>query len=271
MAGYGYTPCTALPARPPHPERGVSFEHSLPVLTLIMGAFFLGGLVKGTVGLGLPIVVLAVLASVLDLVHVLPLLIVPTIVLNFWQMLAGPSLWGLVRRLWPFLAPAAVTIWFGIGILAGTEGEAMKAVLGVLLCVYSAVTLFAPRLPPPGRHERWMSPVMGGTGGLMFGMAGIFIIPAILYLETLRMPRDEFVQALGLTFVVISVAMTVALAGRNLVGAEQAVLTVVALVPSALGLIAGRKLRGLTDESTFRRMFFIALFAVGVSMILRAI
>ena len=49
-----------------------------------------------------------------------------------------------------------------------------------------------------------MSPLMGGAGGLMFGMTGIMIVPGILYLQTLGLKRDTFVQALGLTFVTIT-------------------------------------------------------------------
>lgn len=244
---------------------------SLEIGALIAVTFLTAGFVKGAIGLGLPVVVLAMLAATLGLRDALALFLIPGIVSNIWQMLAGPALGELFRRMWSYLLAAVVGIWLGTGILAGADTRLLEALLGGLLILYSAFSLLTPQLPPPGRREGWMSPLAGGLGGLMFGMSGVFIVPGILYLQTLGLRRDVFVQALGLTFVTISTTLTLAMAGRDLVSAEQAMASTAALVPTFAGLFLGRRLRHLISERGFRRIFFLALVFVGLFMIWRSV
>lgn len=239
------------------------------VAALVVAAFFVGGFVKGAIGLGLPVVVLATLALIMPLREAMAVFLIPGVLSNVWQATNGPHLPVLIRRLWPMLAAAIGGILLGVSIMAGLKSEIMATVLGVMLCLYAAYALFAPRLPEPGRHEAWMSPIMGATGGLFFGMAGIYIVPGLLYLETLRMPRDQFVQALGVTFLVISTTLAVAMTGYRLVSWEMASLSLLGLIPVFAGIWTGRRIRNRISETFYRTLFFIALFVTGVYMVIR--
>lgn len=241
----------------------------LETVALVISAFLLGGIVKGALGLGLPVVVLALLALVMPLREAMAVFLVPGVISNIWQATNGPHLPVLVKRMWTFLLGGVIGIATGVTIMAGTKSDIMVVVLGVLLIVYSLHALLAPRIPAPGRHEGWMSPAAGASGGVLFGMAGLFIVPAILYLEALRMPRDQFVQALGLTFVTITSTLAVTMTSHSLVSLELATLSVIGLVPVGLGLWLGRRLRHRISEQGFRKLFFLALIVSGVYMIAR--
>jgi len=236
---------------------------------LVVAAFFVGGFVKGAIGLGLPVVVLAALALVMPLREAMAVFVIPGIAANLWQATNGPFLPSLLRRMWSFLLAAVVGIAVGVMIMAGTRSNGMAAVLGVLLVVYSAFSLAAPRLPEPGRREVWLSPLAGASGGVLFGATGLFIVPGLLYLETLRMPRDRFVQALGLTFITITAALGVSMTSYALISRELALLSALGLVPVFLGLWLGRRMRHRISEEGFRRLFFLALAVSGVYMVIR--
>ena len=238
-------------------------------LALVVGAFALGGFVKGAIGMGLPVIVLSLLALIMPLKEAMAVFLIPGIASNVWQASNGPYLPGLARRLWPFLVGAVAGIGAGVSIMAGTRSDVMVTVLGVLLVLYSAYSLAAPRLPAPGPHERWLSPVAGGAGGVLFGMTGVFIVPGLLYLETLRMPRDEFVQGLGLTFVTISAALAISMTGFSLVTGELAILSAAGLVPVFAGIWTGRRIRHRISEAFYRKLFFLSLMATGAYMIAR--
>jgi len=70
-------------------------------LFFVSAVFFLAGFVKGVIGLGLPTIAMGLLAIVMPPVEAAGLLILPSLLTNAWQMVAGPSLRPLVRRLWP--------------------------------------------------------------------------------------------------------------------------------------------------------------------------
>ncbi|MDT8342870.1 MAG: sulfite exporter TauE/SafE family protein [Thermohalobaculum sp.] len=242
---------------------------TLTIAAVVLG-FVLGGAVKGALGLGMPVVVLALLAPLIGLKSAIAVMIVPSIASNIWQALAGPSLGALIRRLWPFLGGAQIGIWIGVGVLAGAQTDTLEVLLGTLLAAYSAFALLTPQLPPPGRREVWMSPLAGGAGGVLFGMTGIFIVPGILYLQTLGLGRDRFVQALGITFLTISTGLALAMGSHDLISPDLALLSAGAVVPAFVGLWLGQRLRHRISEDLFRRVFFIALLVVGIVMIARA-
>ena len=239
-------------------------------VAMVIACFFLGAFMKGAIGMGLPVVVLAGLSFLMPLRDAMAIFLIPGVLSNAWQATSGPWLRQLLARLWPFLGAAFVAIWIGVFIVAATRSDAMVLVLAVLLCLYSGWSLLTPRLPQPGRHEVWMSPAAGALGGVMFGLTGTFIVPGLLYLETLGLKRDMFVQALGITFITISGTLAMSMTTVGLVTWNHVLLSAVALVPVALGLWLGRRIRHRISEDRYRKAFFIVLFITGVYMGVRA-
>ena len=235
-------------------------------VAMVIACFLLGGFIKGAIGMGLPVVVLAGLALLMPLRDAMAIFLIPGVLTNFWQALSGPWVGVLLRRMWGFLGAAFVTIWIGVVIVAATRSEAMVLVLAVMLCLYSIWSLLAPRLPPPGRHEGWVSPIAGGLGGVMFGMTGTFVVPGLLYLETLGLKRDMFVQALGLTFLTISSTLAFSMTTVGLVSWDHATLSAIGLIPVAIGLWLGRRVRNRISEDRYRKAFFVTLLITGVYM-----
>ncbi|MEM9144791.1 MAG: sulfite exporter TauE/SafE family protein [Pseudomonadota bacterium] len=240
-------------------------------LALVAVTFLGGGVIKGALGLGLPVVVLAVLAPTLGLQAALALFLAPGLVSNVWQAVSGPYLRSVAARLWPFLAAAMVGIALGVQVLAGEDTRALEALLGVLLMVYSAVSLATPQIPPPGRREPWMGPLAGGLGGVMFGMTGVFIVPGILYVQALGMERDRLVQALGLIFLTISGTLAVAMGSHGLVTPGLFVVSLAAIPFVLLGFLIGQRLRRYISEDSFRRLFFVGLIGASLFTVWRSL
>jgi uncharacterized membrane protein YfcA len=244
---------------------------SVEAISLITGAFFLAGLAKGVVGLGFVVVVLACLATTIGLKEAVALLVIPGIFTNFWQAVAGPDFLGILRRLWSMFTATIVGIWIGAVILATGNADRLIIVLGVVLILYSVISLRRPQIPSPGKAEVWLSPVMGISGGFVAGLTGSFIVPGILYMQALGLPRDMFVQAMGMVFLMIAVVLGLLLWRYQVLTAEIGLMSLVTLVPSSIGMIAGQKLRSHMSEQVFRQAFFVSLIPVGVYMFIKAI
>ena len=235
------------------------------ILILIALVFLLAGMVKGLVGLGLPTVSLALLTATLGLKEAMALMLLPSLATNAWQALAGGGLRRIAERLWPLLLAACGGIVFGTALLAGFAG-----LLGVMLCVYAAISLATPQVPPPGGKEPWLSPVVGAANGVISGMTGSFVVPGVLYLQALGLPRDLLVQAMGLLFTVSTLALAAALGGHGLLPAELGLLSAGALVPAFAGMALGQRLRRRIPEQRFRKIFFLSLTLLGLYISVRA-
>lgn len=238
-------------------------------LILVTLTFFAAGLVKGVVGLGLPTIVLGMLTVPLGITQAIAVLLVPSLVTNAVQGFSGPKAMANAKRFWPLLAAASLGILVGTGALARSSGSGPAVALGVLIALHGAISLLAPPLPHPGRHERWLSPLTGLANGLITGFTGSAILPGVLYFQSLGLDKERLVQGMGLLFCVSTAVLMVAFTRYELLTAELALLSTLALAPALLGLWLGAKVRRRIAEERFRRLLFVALIILGVGIVWR--
>ena len=238
----------------------------MDTMTLFIAlVFVLAGLVKGVTGMGLPTVAVALLSLKMAPLEAAALLIVPSALTNVWQLATGPALYPLWRRLRPMLLATCVGTAIGGWLLlapgAGTGSEAAwtPAVLGVLLAGYGTLGLSGWRGRVPQAAQRCAGPLAGLATGAIASSTGVFIMPAAPYL-----------QALGLSFTVSTLALAAMLAWRGDWHAGAATGSLLALLPAALGIVVGQWLRQRMSAAVFRRCFFIALIGLGLHQCVRA-
>lgn len=239
--------------------------------TLFVAAVFaLAGLVKGVIGLGLPTIAMGLLAVVMAPVEAAAILLLPSFLTNVWQMLAGPALGSIVRRLWPLMLAVMLGTWAGMGLMTGLAARYGSALLGVALVIYALTGLASWRLSVRPVDERWMGPLAGAATGLITAATGVFVIPAVPYLQAIGLDKEELVQALGLSFTVSTAALAVNVAQAGALNAATTTATVIALVTAIVGMWVGQLLRLRLSPATFRRWLFIGLALLGAYLVVRA-
>ncbi|MET4898589.1 sulfite exporter TauE/SafE family protein [Sphingomonadaceae bacterium jetA1] len=238
-------------------------DHAFP---FIVATFFAAGIVKGVTGMGLPTVAMAVLGSLLSPLTAATLLLVPSFVTNVWQLVAGPKFGMLVRRLWPMMLAIIIGTVVGTMMLTGGGTGRTTMGLGIALVVYAAYTLLARPLHLPPRWEPWLSPVVGLVTGLVTGATGVFVIPAVPYIQSLDLERDDLVQALGLSFTVSTIALAIGMVWHGASPAAHLLGSTLAVIPALLGMAAGQWIRTRISPPLFRRLFLIFLLLLGLEM-----
>ena len=241
-----------------------------PVLLIWVGAvFLLAGMVKGTIGLGLPSISLGLLAATMDLKLAMILLLAPNVITNLWQAFVGGHFMMLLKRLWLFLLCAAVAIWLGSAALELVDAKALGALLGLLLVVYALLGLLRPPLSLPARHEIWAGPLVGGINGVLTGLTGSFVVPGVPYLQALGLTRDQLVQAMGMLFMASTLGLGVSLGGRNMLSLDLLLLSGACALPALLGMVIGQRLRDRLSEAAFKKAFYGSLLLLGGYIVAR--
>ncbi len=245
----------------------------LYAILIIALAFLLAGFVKGVIGMGLPTVSLGLLSLVMTPAQAAALLIVPSFVTNSWQ-LVGPHFGALVRRLWPMLAGVVVGALIGAVFLPNVASGRATVGLGLALVVYSAIGLSKVQFSVPPHAEPWLAPIVGLITGVVTAATGIFVIPALPYLQAIGLQRDDLVQALGIHFTVATFAMTAVLAingvlQSSLAGGWLLYASLAALVPALVGMRIGQIARTRISPNVFRVYFFVGMLALGAHLALR--
>jgi len=235
-----------------------------PNLLIMVGVVFcLAGFVKGMVGLGLPTVSLGLLSIIVDLPTAMALLVMPSLATNVWQALAGGQIGALWRRLWRFLLMAVVMVHLGAQLSTFVETQFLHRCLGALLLLYAISGLMTkpPQLSP--RLEMILGPVCGAINGLLTGLTGTLFVPGVMFLQSIGLPRDALVQAMGMLFAASTASLGLALYRHDLMPLSLGILSAAALLPALIGMQIGLGLRQRLSQDLFRQLFLIALGGLG--------
>ncbi|MDG1257254.1 MAG: sulfite exporter TauE/SafE family protein [Paracoccaceae bacterium] len=237
-------------------------------LFVISATFIIAGGVKGVIGLGLPTVSLGLLTATLDLPTAMALLIAPSLVTNLYQATAGGHARVILWRIWPFLLIATATVWLGAIALTRVDLDVLSALLGLLLVAYGGLSLAGVRLRIPARSEGWMGLVFGTANGILTGMTGSFAVPGVMYLQGIGLSRDILVQSMGMLFTASTVALAFAIGTNALLSTELVIASLLAIVPSLIGMWAGQNLRRRLSETQFRGALSIGIVLLGIYILI---
>jgi uncharacterized membrane protein YfcA len=241
------------------------------LILFIAATFLLAGFVKGVIGLGLPTIAIGILGVVMAPAQAAALLVVPNLVTNGWQLATGPGLRRCIVRLWPMLAGICGGTWLGAGLIERQKDGSATLWLGIALVLYALVGLKAAKLRVPAAHESWLGPVVGVLTGISTAATGVFVLPAVPYLQALGFEKEELVQALGLSFIVSTVALAFGLVGAGALDWTVAGGSLLALLPALAGMGAGQAIRQRISAATFKLCFFAGLLALGGYLVLRTL
>ena len=239
---------------------------SLSLLVLL--TFLVAGTVKGVIGLGLPTVAMGLLGLAIAPAQAAALLIIPSIVTNTWQLAAGGQLRGLIKRLWPMQLGILLGTGLGMLWLSSDGGSWVVRALGMALLLYALSGLFLPVLRVAPRMENWLGPTCGLITGIITSATGVFVIPAVPYLQALGLSKNQLVQALGLSFSVSTLALAAGLYWRGNLGGGELNGSLLALLPAMLGMWLGQWLRQRISGALFKSVFFIGMALLGMHLLI---
>lgn len=229
--------------------------------------FLLAGGVKGVSGMGLPAVAMKLLASIMTPLAAAALIVVPSLLTNVWQLFDGRALGTLVVRFRMMLILTFVGALMGSRLMVSLDPEIIARTLGATLIVYAAYGLLWRPVVIAPRWERFTSPVSGALTGLLTGATGISVVPLAPYLQSLDLSKDDFVQALGLSFTISMTALAIGLAANGALSLGASLLSALFVIPAVTGMALGAIVRRRISPTVFRYLFFVALLLLGAQMI----
>lgn len=237
----------------------------------VLAVFVLAGGVKGVTGMGLPTVAMSLLGLWMAPVQAAAMLVVPSLATNVAQC-RGPYLRRLATRLWPGWLGIAVVTVAAPGFGDAASSTSAQHWLGAILVVYGAWGLWRPTLPDLSGRGRWLTAVLGAATGVVTASTAVFALPWVPYLQSLRMGKDELVQALGLSFTAATLALAVRVqtVTPSWWSSTGAVAIGAAVIGAFVGMGLGAALRGRLAGPVFQRALFAVFIVLGVANLARA-
>ncbi|MDH3233991.1 MAG: sulfite exporter TauE/SafE family protein [Alphaproteobacteria bacterium] len=243
------------------------------VFALALGAlaFMLGGLVKGVIGLGLPMVAVPVLATVMDPKIAVALTTVPVLTSNIWIVGTSGRLRELLARYWTMLLALALFSLLGAQFFVKMDAPIASFVVGIGIVLVCIAQAFPIKAKVNARHEVWMGPVTGALAGLGGGITNFFAPLLVAYMLALRVEKDLFVFSMSLFFIVGGTPLFGSLAMYRILDLDVLAVSTAAAVVAIIGLQLGATLRRIIPQATFEKVLLFALFLIGLNLIRRGI
>lgn len=237
---------------------------STEAIVFVLCVFFVAGVVKGLVGLGLPTITLAATSLVLPLSDMIAIISLPSIVTNVWQAVVGGKFRQIVRRQWPLMLPLMIVLYSTVWLVGRKAPQWAFLVLAAVLVTYSSLGLLRIRLRIHADLERPLAPVIGMISGFVAGLVGVPIVPLMPYLQGLDIEPVEMVQTLGVVLCATSLVLAVSLLIFGLLDGPHAIVSAMAIVPAVAGQQLGTLVRLRLSIDQFRLAIFWALLLTGL-------
>jgi len=244
-----------------------SFEPTFGILVYIAAVYVATGVVKGVLGIGLPLISIPLLASTVGPITAMALLAVPTIVINLWQTVQSGYMIGALKRFRVAYPLSIAGVLVGVSFLTRLDGRALFVLVGVVVILIAVMQLLPFNLTIPQRWERWATPLVGAASGLIGGVSNFLGPFMAMYLVGLRVTSDQFVGAIALFYLIAAIPFYGGLAATGHFGWAELAGSTVAAVLIWLGVLVGQQLRARASAELFRRLVLVVLIVIGVNMI----
>ncbi len=241
-----------------------------PDLALAALAVFVGGLVKGVAGLGLPLVAIPLLSWAVGLKQAVALVVLPMIGSNLVQSFQGGLFLHNLRRFWLLAVTVLIFTLIGTRLLVVLPERALALAIGVSLVVLPLVIHLQPRLAITARQRRWADPLVGAVAGLLGGIAAYYGPPLMLYVLGMRLAKEEFVAVISLLYWIAAAGILVGVYTSSVASFALLGVSALMLVPAAIGMGLGQRILFRLSEASFRRMLVAVYLATGASFLVRA-
>jgi uncharacterized membrane protein YfcA len=238
------------------------------VVAACAAVVLLGSLVKGTLGIGMPLVAVPLLSLFIPAPQAIALMAMPVLVSNAWQVFDTGVSWASVRRFLPLIATLLLGTLLTVPMTLALSPQALNQVLAAVV-LFALVLLCLPlQLKVAPRHERWWSAGVGALSGAMGGVSSLSGPLIVSYLVSLRLPREVFIGSISVIYLSSALPLYAAMAAHGRLGAQDLGLSTLALLPMAAGLALGQRLRGRLGETWFRRVLlgFLAFVALVLAL-----
>src|SRR6266576_466042 len=186
--------------------RTLYFEQASTIAAVVC-SLIVAGLLKGIIGVGMPVVALPLLSLFIDIKSAAMLLSMPLIFSNLPQALEGGKTGRCLMQLMPVILGMIPGLFLGVRVLLVVDANDAKIIAGLVLMGVGAITLLAPKLQLQSRLILPAGIAFGFFGGILGGIAAMSGPLVFIFLLAKGLRGKAFTKEASLYLVVSSVGL----------------------------------------------------------------
>jgi uncharacterized membrane protein YfcA len=244
------------------PELGYAVWAAVIAITLF------SGLVKGSIGLGQPLIMVTGLTMVLPPQLAIAGMLFPIVLSNVMQTFrtgVAPAV-AAMRDFWRYTLIVCVLIAIFAQFVPTIAPRIFYLILGVPVMALSLVQLLGLRLHIPERSRGWAEWVVATISGAIGGVTGTWGPTTVLYLLAIDTPKARQVVVQGVIYGIGAVVLFVAHIQSGILNAATAPFSALLLIPSVIGIWIGFRIQDRLEQEVFRKATLVLLTIAGANL-----
>jgi len=233
-------------------------------------AFLLAGTIKGTLGVGLPVAAVALMAQFIDTRLDIALMVFPILFANIWQFFRAKGKSRIVRQYWLFATVLLISLMTATTFTAQISVNMLITFVGIVIIVFSLMNLAFTPPPIPDRFDKPLQGLFGLLSGITGGLTAIWSPAIAIYLIGRGVEKDDFVGISGFLFLTGSIPLAIGFWHNGMLTGTTAILSMTMMVPTLVGFSLGEMIRRRLDAEKFKTIVLVFFLLMGFNLIRKA-
>jgi uncharacterized membrane protein YfcA len=239
----------------------------LSMMPLVAAVFLFAGFIKGFTGLGFITLATVPLVLLFDVQTAIALVFVSSVLSNLQVMIDAGAFLATSRRFWSMYVAALPGLVLGNAALLFVSSQVIAGMLGVLLISYASYGLCRPEMRLSQQTSKSLQMPVGLLHGLLAGLTGSQVMPLLPYLMSVGLKPREVLQASNTMFTLCCLILATVLWSRGVLGVDLAAASMLCLIPTVIGVMAGSLARRQFSAETFKPAVMLVLMGLGLALL----
>ena len=233
--------------------------------------FLLGGIVKGFLGFGFPIIVVSLLPFILPVKVVIVVSALSQPINNVFQLAAAGIQKETISKSWPVLATLIPGIIIGAWFLTFLDSKMILLIVGLTISGFALYELLGTRITFTEKNRVPIGLGFGFAAGIAGALTSLNGWAFILYLLGLDLERQKFRSAIAFMFLVSGFFISSAYWFVGWLDQSIVWLVLFSFLPTFLGMWLGDKMGRFVPADLFRKFVLVALVFIGGVIVYRGL
>ena len=240
------------------------------IFVICLSSLLLAGVIKGALGMGLPLFAVPVLVTVFDLPTAIALMMIPILASNLIQAWEGKNKQISIssfKRFFPLIITLIPFTVFTAQFISKIDIKLGSLFMGIIVIVFSLSNLIDKNFTIQPKIELVVSPFIGIVAGILGGISSLIGPLIAMYLIALKLEKDFFVITIAIIFLCFSITLYTTLTINGVMNFNNITGSILATIPVMFGVIIGNKLRSKVNQKKFKVFLIVFLIIIGINLI----
>ena len=241
------------------------------IVIVIILAVMAGGLIKGTIGFGMPMVALPLIAFAVPVTTAMILLCAPIFLTNFLQIKFKQGISSY--RFLPMFLFLVVGLIIGARLILEINLNTITQIIAILIIFAAVINCFGFKINNNinKKNERIITSFIGFGSGILGGLSTVYGPPMLAYLVAVDLPKEKFVRTVSTMYFIGSFPLYGSLIYYGFATKQDLIMSLLLIIPALIGQQIGTKIRDKINQKQFRNCILVTLVILGIMLFIKTI